>query len=134
MNSENKTTAPLVRITGNADRYAYLVGGGIASLASAAYLIRDGYAAGNNIHILEESNQNGGSMDAHGTAEKGYIMRGGRMFDEEAYTCTYELLSFIPSLEHPSKSLKDEMFEFNVENKSNSKARLVQNGEKMDVW
>lgn len=133
MNSPNQTTAPLVRIKSNAERYAYLVGGGIASLASAAYLIRDGNIPGINIHILEESGQNGGSMDAHGSAEKGYIMRGGRMFDEEAYTCTYDLLSFIPSLVHPSKSVKEEMFEFNVENKSNSKSRLVENGEKTDV-
>ena len=34
---------------------AYLVGGGIASLASAAYLIRDGSIPGENTYILEET-------------------------------------------------------------------------------
>ena len=33
----------------------YLVGGGIASLAAAAFLIRDGNIVGRNITILEES-------------------------------------------------------------------------------
>ncbi len=33
----------------------YLVGGGIASLAAAAFLIRDGDIPGHNITILEES-------------------------------------------------------------------------------
>ena len=33
----------------------YLVGGGIASLAAAAFLIRDGGVRGHNITILEES-------------------------------------------------------------------------------
>ena len=32
---------------------AHLVGGGIASLAAAVYLIRDGHVPGKNIHILE---------------------------------------------------------------------------------
>ena len=68
--------------------HAYLVGGGIASLASAAYLIRDGHIKGEHIHILEESAQTGGSLDAHGSPDQGYVMRGGRMFDEEAYRDT----------------------------------------------
>lgn len=114
-------------------RRAYLVGAGIASLASAAYLIREGKFSGKDIHILEESPQTGGSMDAHGSPEKGYTMRGGRMFDEEAYTCTYDLLSFIPQAGNSKKSVKDEMFEFNESVKSHSNCRLVENGKKVDV-
>jgi myosin-crossreactive antigen len=98
--------------TSNEHRKAYLVGAGIASLASAAYLIRDGHFAGSNIFIIEESGEVGGSMDAHGSPEHGYIMRGGRMFDDGAYTCTYDLLSFIPSLTDPARSVKEVMFEF----------------------
>ncbi len=114
-------------------RKAYLVGAGIASLASAAYLIRDGNISGKDIHILEESGQMGGSMDAHGSPEKGYTMRGGRMFDEEAYTCTYDLLSFIPEAVDPMKSVKEGMFDFNEKVKSHSNCRLVENGKKVDV-
>ncbi|MGA8053284.1 MAG: oleate hydratase, partial [Burkholderiales bacterium] len=58
---------------------AYLVGGGIASLAAAAYLIRDGRVPGKNIHILEESRL-GGSLDASGSPEQGYSIRGTRMY------------------------------------------------------
>ena len=114
-------------------RQVYLVGAGIASLASAAYLIRDGKIPGTDIHILEESAETGGSMDAHGSPEKGYTMRGGRMFDEEAYTCTYDLLSFIPETGNPMKSVKEGMFEFNEKVKSHSNCRLVEDGKKVDM-
>ncbi|PNB28956.1 hypothetical protein C1X73_38945, partial [Pseudomonas sp. FW305-130] len=42
------------------------VGSGIASLAGAVFLIRDGQVAGKDIVILEESHQFGGAFDAHG--------------------------------------------------------------------
>ncbi len=38
-------------------RTAYLVGGGIASLAAAVYLIRDGHFQGADICILEEADE-----------------------------------------------------------------------------
>jgi oleate hydratase len=61
----------------------YLVGAGIASLAAAAFLIRDGDIPGQNIKILEESAKIGGSLDAAGTPEGGYTMRGGRMIESK---------------------------------------------------
>lgn len=112
---------------------AYIVGAGIAGLASAAYLIRDGRLPGRNIHIFEEADETGGSLDAHGTPEHGYVMRGGRMFDEEAYTCTFDLMSFIPSLEDPERTVKQEIFEFNETFRSHARSRLVANGQKVDV-
>jgi oleate hydratase len=112
---------------------AYIVGGGIAGLAAAAYLLREGRVPGKNIHIFEESHQTGGSLDAHGTPDRGYIMRGGRMFDEEAYTCTFDLMSFIPSLTDPEKTVKQELFEFNETFRSHAQSRLVANGQKVDV-
>ncbi|MEJ7432780.1 MULTISPECIES: oleate hydratase, partial [Staphylococcus] len=42
---------------------AYLIGSGLASLAAACFLIRDGQMKGENIHILEELNISGGSLD-----------------------------------------------------------------------
>ena len=112
---------------------AHLVGGGIASLAAAAYLIRDGGVPGRNICIYEESDILGGSLDGAGSADKGYVIRGGRMFTYEAYTCTFDLLSFIPSLENPQISVKDEIYAFNEKYITHSHARLVKNGEKVDV-
>ena len=112
---------------------AYLVGGGIASLASAAYLIRDGGVAGYNISIFEESGTLGGSLDGSGSPENGYIMRGGRMFTDEAYTCAFDLLSFIPSLNDSKKTVREEIREFNQAIHSESHARLVSGGLKVDV-
>ena len=105
-------------------RKAHLVGGGIAGLAAAAYLIKDGGLLGANINIYEERELLGGCFDASGAAEKGYSMRGERMW-EPHFVCTYDLLSFIPSLDDPAKSIKQDVFEFVDEYHWNNKARLV---------
>jgi len=112
---------------------AYLVGCGIASLAAAAYLIKDGGLLGKNITIFEEGDTRGGALDGHGSAETGYVIRGGRMFTYEAYTCLFDLLSFIPSLRAPDKSLSDEVHAFNEEVQGNSKARLIRERKKLDA-
>ena len=57
---------------------AYLIGSGLASLAAACFLIRDGQMDGSNIHILEELPKSGGSLDGTELPMKGYVMRGGR--------------------------------------------------------
>jgi oleate hydratase len=63
----------------NTNAKAYLIGGGIGSLAADAFLIRDGGMPGANIHIMEAGAVMGGSLDGAGDAERGYTMRGGRM-------------------------------------------------------
>ncbi|MCQ4950727.1 oleate hydratase, partial [Bittarella massiliensis (ex Durand et al. 2017)] len=42
---------------------AYLVGSGLASLAAACFLVRDGQMTGEHIHILEELALPGGASD-----------------------------------------------------------------------
>lgn len=57
---------------------AYLVGGGISSLAAAVYLINDGDFRGENIKIFEQSKKIGGSLDSQDLSSgDGYVMRGG---------------------------------------------------------
>ena len=107
------------------DRKSYMVGGGIGSLAAAAFMIRDGGMTGSNITIFEAMPVLGGSLDGGGSAESGYTMRGGRMLTTDNYECTWELFKSIPSLEHPGKSVFDETVEFNEVMKSCSKARLI---------
>jgi oleate hydratase len=117
---------------------AYLVGGGIASLAAAVHLIHDAKVPANQVHILESGPLPGGSMDGAGNAETGYILRGGRMLNF-SYLRTYDLLSKVPSLGDLSKTVKQEIDEFNAipGNKTNAHARLISKGEKgpeiMDV-
>jgi oleate hydratase len=113
-----------------ADVRCTLVGGGIAGLAAAVYLIRDGRVPGRNIRILEQAAL-GGSLDATGSAERGYSMRGSRMFGP-AYVLTYELLDGIPSLGDPDKSVTQDTFEFWQEAPWYDKARLVENGHVVD--
>ncbi len=102
----------------------YFVGSGIASLAGAAFLIRDAGVAGNDIVIFEESADFGGALDAHGSAEFGYFMSGSRMF-EEKYNCTFDLLASIPSVTDASISVTEETDRVRAENRWNDKARLV---------
>lgn len=45
------------------NKSAYLVGAGLASLAAACFLVRDGQMKGENIHILEEAKLPGGACD-----------------------------------------------------------------------
>ena len=45
------------------NKSAYLIGSGLASLAAACFLIRDGQMEGSKIHILEELPKAGGSLD-----------------------------------------------------------------------
>ncbi len=118
------------RRTDNTAKF-YLVGSGIASLAAAAFLIRDGDIAGHEITILEESGKIGGSLDAAGTPKHGYVMRGGRMI-ESKYLCTYDLFSSIPTL-NGSKTVKQEIFEWNEVMKTSSKARLFRDGHRVDA-
>ncbi|WP_405884613.1 oleate hydratase [Streptomyces sp. NBC_01136] len=107
--------------------HAYLVGGGIASLAAAAFLIRDGGFPGKHIHILEELPVAGGSLDGSGESA-GYVTRGGRMLEEEAYTCLWNLLETIPTLTDETVSVRQEIREFSAKWPTDAKARLIGTG------
>jgi oleate hydratase len=107
------------------NRQAYFVGGGLASLAGAAYLIRDCGFEGNNIHIIEGLTILGGSNDGIGNPKDGFVCRGGRMLNEETYENFWELFRSIPSLETPGKSVTEEILEFDHAHPTCAKARLI---------
>ena len=109
----------------------HLVGGGIASLAAAAFLIRDGDILGHNITILEESDVLGGSLDASGSPQQGYVLRGGRML-EAKYLCTFALFSSIPTLDG-TRTVTQEIFAWNETLRTSSKSRLFQDGARQDA-
>ncbi len=108
----------------------YLIGSGIAGLASAHYLVKDAGVPGENIHILEKDRIVGGATDGAGNPEKGFVVRGGRMH-EMHYECYWELLSHIPSLEDPNVSVRDESYDFNKRFVSNGQARLLKDGKNL---
>jgi oleate hydratase len=113
-------------------RNIYLVGGGIASLASAAYFIKDGGIPGNQITLFEGMPLLGGSLDGSGCPEDGYVLRGGRMLNF-SYVCTYDLFKFIPSLTNPDVSVYNEIISFNKKIKTHANARVIANGSIVDV-
>ncbi|MPQ44743.1 oleate hydratase [Clostridium tarantellae] len=117
------------------ERKVYLVGAGIASLASAVYFIQEGHISPKNICIFEQQNVLGGSLDGAGNSEDGYISHGARMFDKEAYACTYDLFSRVPSLNDPNLTVLDDFNKFNKDTKFNrSNVRLIgENAERIDV-
>ncbi|MDM1555395.1 oleate hydratase [Chryseobacterium indologenes] len=105
---------------------AYLIGSGLASLASAVFLIRDGQMKGDKIHILEELALPGGSMDGIWNEQKGYIIRGGREM-EVHFETLWDLFRSIPSLETEGASVLDEFYWLNKKDPSFSHARLIEN-------
>jgi oleate hydratase len=106
-------------------KQVYFVGGGLASLAGAAYLVRDCNFKGENIHIIEGMKILGGSNDGAGDVQNGFVCRGGRMLNEETYENFWELFSGIPSLDMPGKSVTEEILNFDHLHPTHAQARLV---------
>lgn len=113
---------------------AYIVGGGLAAISTAAYLIKDGNVPGGNITIFDEMDVFGGSLDAvQDQHERAYFMRGFRMLEEKVYEALFDLMSFIPCPENPGKTIYDDYLKFNEEVKTFALSRLVENGEAINA-
>ncbi len=108
------------------NKSAYLVGSGLASLASAVFLIRDGQMEGNKIHIFEELPLPGGSLDGILQPSRGFIIRGGREM-ENHFECLWDLFRSIPSLEVEDASVLDEFYWLNKEDPNFSYMRATMN-------
>ena len=104
---------------------AYLVGGGLATMAAAAYLVRDCKFPADQITIYEGMHILGGSNDGIGDPEKGFVCRGGRMLNEETYENFWELFGSIPSIRQPGRSVTEEILNFDHAHPTCAKARLV---------
>lgn len=124
---ENKKGNTAVGLTQELDlnREVYFVGGGLASLAGAAYLIRDCKMPGKQIHIIEGMHILGGSNDGAGDVQNGFVCRGGRMLNEETYENFWELFSSIPSLDMPHMSVTEEILNFDHLHPTHAQARLI---------
>ena len=113
------------------NKRAFLIGSGIASLAAAEYLMRDGHMKGNQITIFEQDVISGGAMDGAGNPEDGFIVRGGREM-EEHYECLWDLYGQVPSIEEEGRTVLDEFKELNDADPNFSSVRVIFNkGEKL---
>lgn len=103
----------------------YIVGSGIAGLATAYYFIRDGHIPASQITFLEQLDVTGGSLDGSGNAKDGFIIRGGREMDF-TYENFWDMFQDIPALELPEPySVLDEYRLINDNDANYSKARLL---------
>jgi oleate hydratase len=110
---------------GVAQRHAYIVGTGIAGLAAAFYLIRDGGMPAANITLIDSLDIEGGSLDGAGDPEQGYLVRGGREMNWN-YDNFWDLFQDVPALELPEGfSVLDEYRAVNDHDPNWSKARLL---------
>ncbi|MCF6207369.1 MAG: oleate hydratase, partial [Sulfurovum sp.] len=113
------------------NKRAYLIGSGIASLAAAAYLIRDGHMRGEQITIFEQDGVAGGALDGAGNPEEGFVARGGREM-EEHYECLWDLFAEVPSIEEEGRTVLDEFKELNDIDPNYSNVRVIsKRGEKL---
>ena len=105
------------------ERNAHIIGGGMAGLAAAVFLIDDAGMPGKNITLYEKRNSLGGCCDAY-SGEAGYICPGEREL-EPFMECLWYLCSKIPSLEDPSISVLDESVRANKDMPIHSESRLL---------
>lgn len=108
------------------EKSAYIVGSGLAALAAACFLVRDGQMKGDHIHILEAMDIAGGACDGIYDSTRGYVMRGGREM-EDHFECLWDLFRSIPSLETPGVSVLDEYYWLNKHDPNYSLCRATKN-------
>ncbi|MDR4933075.1 oleate hydratase [Companilactobacillus paralimentarius] len=112
------------------DRKANIIGGGIAGLATAAFLIDDAKMPARNITIYEKKPVMGGSMD--GTkGNEGYLCRAEREL-EPYMECLWYLCSKIPSLENEGRTVLDDVVDFNRDEPIHTEARVIVNQGEID--
>jgi oleate hydratase len=104
---------------------AYIVGGGLAGLAAAAFLADDIHMPAKNITIYEKMNDVGGSMDGTGKAVSGYLCRGEREL-EPFMECLWYLCSKAPSLRHKGRTVLDDVVDFNKDEPIHSEYRIIE--------
>ncbi|MDO8937932.1 MAG: oleate hydratase [Methylicorpusculum sp.] len=108
------------------NKAAWFVGSGLAALAGAAFLIRDGQMPGHRITILEQQQLPGGALDGIKEPEKGFVIRGGREM-EEHFECLWDLYRSIPSLEIEGASVLDEFYWLDKDDPNSSLQRATVN-------
>ncbi|HTJ70921.1 MAG TPA: oleate hydratase [Actinospica sp.] len=111
---------------GTRDRFL-LVGGGIASLAAAAFLIRDAGVPGDRIRILEAAARPGGALRSGALADRPDLFLGNavRAMDEDSCACLWDLLGSVPVLSGARMSVLDDIRAAHREAPVHARARLI---------
>lgn len=105
---------------------AYIVGSGLAGLAAAVFLIRDGQMKPGNVHLFEELPTPGGSLDGKEVSPESFVTRGGREM-ENHFECLWDLFRSVPSLEVEDASVLDEFYWLDHDDPNSSNCRIIHN-------
>lgn len=108
------------------DKRAYIVGTGIAGLATAGFLIKDAKMDPTNIRFLEKDDLAGGALDGKLMSDMNYVARGGRETGHH-FEVLWDLFSVIPSREDPSMSILDYLYYTNLDDPNYSNCRITKN-------
>ena len=103
---------------------AHIVGGGLAGLATAVFLVRDAQVPGSQIHIYEGLPIPGGSLDGDNRPNVGFVIRGGREM-ENHFETMWDMYRSIPSLEIEGASYLDEFYWLDQDDPNSSNTRLI---------
>ena len=103
---------------------AHIVGGGLAGLATAVFLVRDAQVPGRQIHIYAELPIPGGSLDGDNRPNVGFVIRGGREM-ENHFETMWDMYRSIPSLEIEGASYLDEFYWLDQDDPNSSNTRLI---------
>lgn len=105
-------------------RKAHIIGGGVAGLASAVFLIDDCYVPGENVTIYDQLPLMGGSMDGAKIGDGKYTCRGEREL-EPYMECFWYLGNKIPSLYTPGRTITEETVDVNKADRIYAHARIL---------
>lgn len=123
-NGNYEAFADAAKPEGVEKKSAYIVGGGLAGLSAAFFLVRDGHMDGKKIHVLEELDVAGGSLDGEDRPGVGFVVRGGREM-ENHFECMWDMYRSVPSLEIPGASYLDEYYWLDKKDPNSSNCRLI---------
>ncbi len=94
------------------EKAAYLIGSGLAALAAACYLVRDGQMDGERYIFWKRNRFPAARVTDICMRHLGYVMRGGREMDNH-FECMWDLFRSIPSIETEGVSVLDEYYWLN---------------------
>src|SRR5689334_22063476 len=119
--------------TGINAKRAHILGGGIAGLPAAAFLVGDAHMPGANVTVYEALGVTGGAMESGGAHISGYKPRGHREL-HASHECLWYLCGKAPSIYSPGRTILDETYEVNVREPIHSNFRLMaRQGERYEV-
>ena len=107
------------------EQRAHIIGGGIAGLSAAAFLVTDAGMPADQVTIYETLPLMGGSMDAFGNANTGYTSRGEREL-EASMECLWYVCGKVPSMQTPGLTVLDESHQANIREPIHSHYRLME--------